>query len=147
MVSWNWVFSGDQGVVEVTHLDKTSECPGDSFLRAYAAKLGSFPLSDSRVRHVTSCDHCLPALLDFRSATTARRPFQMRVAAVASLCAGCCIRDPRPKKGSGLAPSFKRGSLDHAARSEIASGVVSDEKTQDSFCEGLMPRCHELATF
>jgi hypothetical protein len=71
--------------------DKTPECPDDSFLRAYAAKPGSFSLSDSRVRHVTSCDYCLPALLDFRSAGTARRPFQMRVAAVASLCAACLI--------------------------------------------------------
>src|SRR5215469_8936007 len=71
--------------------DKTPECPGDSFLRAYAAKPGSFSLSDSRVRHVTSCDYCLPTLLDFRSATTARRPLQMRVAAIASLCAACLI--------------------------------------------------------
>jgi len=71
--------------------DKTPECPDASFLRAYAAKPGSFSLSDSRVRHVTSCDHCMPALLDFRSATTARRPLQMRVAAVASLCAVCLI--------------------------------------------------------
>ena len=59
--------------------DKTPECPDDSFLRAYAAKPGSFPLSDSRVRHVTSCDHC------------ARRPLQMRVAAISSLCAACLI--------------------------------------------------------
>src|SRR5580658_3865893 len=71
--------------------DKTPDCPDDSFLRAYAAKPGSFPLSDSRVRHVTSCDHCMPALLDFRSATTTRRPLQMRVAAVTSLCATCLI--------------------------------------------------------
>ncbi len=70
---------------------KTPECPDDSFLRAYAAKPGSFPLSDFRVRHVTSCDHCLPALLDFRSATTTRRPFQVRVVAIASLCAACLI--------------------------------------------------------
>src|SRR5579863_7874837 len=71
--------------------DKTPECPDASFLRAYAAKPGSFSLSDSRVRHVSSCDHCMPALLDFRSATTARRPLQTRVAAVASLCAVCLI--------------------------------------------------------
>ena len=71
--------------------DKTPECPGDSFLRAYAAKPSSFSLSDPRVEHVTSCDHCLPALLDFRSAATARRPLQLRVAAIASLCAACLI--------------------------------------------------------
>ena len=70
---------------------KTPECPNDSFLRAYAAKPGSFPLSDSRVSHVTSCDHCLPALLDFRSARTARRPLQVRVAAIASLCTASLI--------------------------------------------------------
>jgi hypothetical protein len=71
--------------------DKTPECPDDSFLRAYAAKPGSFSLSDSRVRHVTSCDYCLPTLLDFRSARTARRPLQVRVVAIASLCAACLI--------------------------------------------------------
>ncbi len=71
--------------------DKTPECPDASFLRAYAAKPGSFHLSDSRVHHVTSCDYCLPALLDFRSDATTQRPLQMRVAAVASLCAACLI--------------------------------------------------------
>ena len=70
---------------------KTPECPDDSFLRAYAAKPGSFSLSDSRVRHVTACDYCLPMLLDFRSATPARRPAQVRIAAIASLCAACLI--------------------------------------------------------
>src|ERR1700739_429774 len=71
--------------------NKTPECPDDSFLRAYAAKPGSFSLSDSRVRHVTSCDHCMPALLDFRSATVPRGHAQVRIAAIASLCAACLI--------------------------------------------------------
>lgn len=71
--------------------NKTPECPDDSFVRAYAAKPGSFSLSDSRVRHVTSCDYCLPTLLDFRSASASRRPALVRIAAIASLCAACLI--------------------------------------------------------
>jgi hypothetical protein len=71
--------------------EKTPECPDDSFLRAYAAKPGSFSLSDSRVRHVTACDHCMPALLDIRSVTAPRRPAQVRIAAIASLCAACLL--------------------------------------------------------
>src|ERR1700741_275073 len=71
--------------------DRTPECPDDSFLRAYAAKPGSFPLSDPRVRHVTSCDHCLPALLDIRSAEPEVRRFPGRPAVVAMICAACLI--------------------------------------------------------
>ena len=69
----------------------TPDCPDDSFLRAYAARPASFPLSDPRVRHVTSCDHCLPVLLDFRSAAAVRRPVRSRAAAIAALCAACLI--------------------------------------------------------
>ena len=71
--------------------ESTPECPDDSFLREYAAKPGSFSLSDSRVQHVTSCGHCLPALLEFRSAAAVRRPAPARLAAVAALCAACLI--------------------------------------------------------
>lgn len=70
---------------------RTPECPDDSFLREYAARPGAFPLSDSRVQHVTSCGHCLPALLEFRSAVAVRRPVQTRWVAVAALCAACLI--------------------------------------------------------
>ena len=70
---------------------RTPECPDDSFLREYAAKPGSFSLSDSRVQHVTSCAHCLPALLEFRSAVAIRRPAPARLAAVAALCAACLL--------------------------------------------------------
>lgn len=70
---------------------RTPDCPDDSFLRAYAAKPGSFSLSDSRVQHVMSCDHCLPALLEFRSAAAVRRPAPARAAAIAALCAACLI--------------------------------------------------------
>ena len=70
---------------------RTPECPDDSFLREYAAKAGSFSLSDPRVQHVTSCGHCLPALLDFRSAAAVRRPLPARAVAIAVLCAACLI--------------------------------------------------------
>jgi hypothetical protein len=69
---------------------RTPECPDDSFLREYAAKPPSFSLSDPRVQHVTSCGHCLPALLEFRSAAAVRRP-AARLAAIAALCAACLI--------------------------------------------------------
>ena len=69
----------------------TPECPDDSFLREYAAKPGSFSLSDPRVQHVTSCGHCLPALLEFRSAVAVRRPTPARWATIAALCAACLI--------------------------------------------------------
>ena len=71
--------------------ERTPECPDDSFLRQYAARPGSFSLSDSRVQHVTSCGYCLPALLDFRSTVTVRRPASARIAAIAILCAACLI--------------------------------------------------------
>jgi len=70
---------------------RTPECPDDSFLRDYAARPGSFPLSDSRVQHVTSCGYCLPALLEFRSAVAVRRPTPARWATIAALCAACLI--------------------------------------------------------
>lgn len=70
---------------------RTPECPDDSFLREYAAKPGSFSLSDPRVQHVTSCGHCLPTLLEFRSAVAMRRPAPARAAAIAVLCAVCLI--------------------------------------------------------
>lgn len=70
---------------------RTPECPDDSFLREYAAKPGSFPLSDTRVQHVTSCGHCLPALLQFRSAAAAPRLGLARLTAIAALCAACLI--------------------------------------------------------
>ncbi|HKR26585.1 MAG TPA: hypothetical protein VJT08_07525 [Terriglobales bacterium] len=69
---------------------RTDDCPDDAFLRAYAARPGSFSLSDPRLQHVTSCDHCLPALLDFRSIAASRRPVAAR-AAIAVLCAACLI--------------------------------------------------------
>ena len=70
---------------------KTPECPDDSFLREYAARPGSFPLSDSRVQHVTSCGHCLPALTEFRSVVAVRRPAPARWPVIAGLCAACLI--------------------------------------------------------
>jgi hypothetical protein len=70
---------------------RTPQCPDDSFLREYAARPGSFSLSDPRVQHVTSCGHCLPALLDFRSTVAVRRPPRARIAAIAGLCAACLI--------------------------------------------------------
>lgn len=70
---------------------KTPDCPDDSFLRAYAAKPTSFALSDPRVVHVTSCDHCLPGLLEMRSAGAASHPSRVRVAAIATLCAACLV--------------------------------------------------------
>ena len=74
-----------------TRSEITPECPDESFLREYAAKPGSFSLSDSRVQHVTSCGHCLPALLEFRSAVAVRRPSPQRLATIAALCAACLI--------------------------------------------------------
>lgn len=71
--------------------ESTPECPDDSFLREYAAKPGSFSLSDPRVQHVTSCGHCLPALLELRSVATVRRPAAARLAAITALCAACLI--------------------------------------------------------
>jgi hypothetical protein len=71
--------------------ERTPECPDDSFLRRYAASPGSFSLLDLRVQHVTSCGHCLPALLEFRSAAPVRRPATARAAAIAVLCAACLI--------------------------------------------------------
>lgn len=70
---------------------RTPDCPDDSFLRDYAARPRGFSLSDLRVQHVTSCGHCLPALLEFRSAVAVRRAPPARVAAIAVLCAACLI--------------------------------------------------------
>lgn len=70
---------------------RTADCPDDSFLRIYAGKPSSFPLSDSRIAHVTSCSHCLPRLLEMRSARTIARPPRVRAAAIAALCAVCLL--------------------------------------------------------
>ena len=70
--------------------ERTPECPEDSFLRDYAAKPGAFPLSDPRVRHITSCDYCMPALLDIRSAQAEVRHSPGR-AVVAIICTACLI--------------------------------------------------------
>lgn len=51
----------------------TPACREDSFLRSYAAKPESFSLSDPRVEHVTSCSHCLQALLELQSEIRDRR--------------------------------------------------------------------------
>jgi hypothetical protein len=40
---------------------------------------------------VTSCGHCLPALLEFRSDVAVRRPAAARWATIAALCAACLI--------------------------------------------------------
>lgn len=69
----------------------TPDCPDDSFLREYAARPRTFALSDPRVEHVTSCGHCLPALLDFRPTGAVRPPAQARLAAIAALGAVCLI--------------------------------------------------------
>jgi hypothetical protein len=71
--------------------ERTLECPDDSFLHAYAARPGSVSLLDPRVRHVTSCNHCLPLLLELRSTEGARRPVFTRAAAIAALCAVCLV--------------------------------------------------------
>jgi hypothetical protein len=70
---------------------RTPECPDDAFLREYAVRPGTFSLSDPRVQHVTSCGHCLPALLEFRSAVAVRSRAPARLAAIAVLCAACLI--------------------------------------------------------
>lgn len=71
---------------------RTADCPDDSFLRVYAGKPSSFPLSDSRIAHVTSCSHCLPRLLEMRSAGTIARPPRVRAAAaIAVLCTACLV--------------------------------------------------------
>jgi len=71
--------------------ERTPECPNDSFLHAYAAKPGSLSLTDPRVRHVTSCNHCLPRLLELRTSTKAARPSLRRATAIAVLCGVCLI--------------------------------------------------------
>lgn len=71
--------------------ERTPECPDDSFLHAYAARPGSVSLLDPRVRHVTSCNHCLPRLLELRSTEGAHRPAFTRAAAIAALCAVCLV--------------------------------------------------------
>ena len=71
--------------------ERTPECPDDSFLRAYAVRPGSVSLSDPRVRHVTSCNHCLPRLLEMRSSTKAARPSLRRATAIAALCGVCLV--------------------------------------------------------
>ncbi len=71
--------------------ERTPECPDDSFLRAYAARPGSVSLSDPRVRHLTSCNHCLPRLLEMRSSTKTARPSLRRATAIAALCGVCLI--------------------------------------------------------
>lgn len=70
---------------------RTAECPDEAFLREYAARPRSFRLSDPRVQHVTSCGHCLPALLEVRSTVAVRRPVPARLVAIAALCAACLI--------------------------------------------------------
>jgi hypothetical protein len=71
--------------------ERTPECPNDSFLHAYAERPGSVSLSDPRVRHVTSCNHCLPQLLELRTSTKAARPSLRRAVAIAALCGVCLI--------------------------------------------------------
>jgi hypothetical protein len=71
--------------------ERTPECPDDSFLHAYAARPGSISLSDPRARHVTSCNHCLPRLLEIRSSTKTARPSLRRATAIAALCGVCLI--------------------------------------------------------
>jgi len=71
--------------------ERTAECPDDSFLYAYAARPGSVSLSDQRVRHVTSCKHCLPRLLEIRSSTKMTHPSLRRATAIAALCGVCLI--------------------------------------------------------
>jgi len=70
---------------------RTPDLPDDSFLCDYAAKPGSFSLSDARVQHVTSCGHCLPALVDLRSMAAVRHSSTTRAAVVAALCAACIL--------------------------------------------------------
>lgn len=99
---------------------RTPECPDDSFLKRYAARPGSFSLSDPRVKHVTSCDHCLPALLHLRSTGAIRRPVPTRFFAIAGLCAACLIA------GFFVANSWNRHSsvASNSPASEEASAVV-----------------------
>jgi hypothetical protein len=65
--------------------ERTPDCRDDSFLQAYAANPDRFALSDQAVAHVSSCNYCMPRLLQMRAAGYAARSFRQRVEGVAAL--------------------------------------------------------------
>ena len=67
--------------------ERTQNCRDDSFLQAYAANPDRFALSDPAVAHVSSCNYCMPRLLQMRAAGYASRSFRLRVAGVVALSA------------------------------------------------------------
>lgn len=76
--------------------EKTAECLENSFLSAYAGKPVEFSLSDPRVEHVLSCNHCFPRLLDIRDAGTpnvhpARRYVELATVGLACLFVGLFV--------------------------------------------------------
>ena len=71
--------------------EKTSECCDDTFLGSYSAKPRSFSLSDPRVEHVTSCNYCLPRLLEIRESREAAPRPRMAYLAVAAVALGCLL--------------------------------------------------------
>jgi hypothetical protein len=48
-------------------------------------------LSDTRVKHVIDCDHCLPKLFDLRSQIAARSKSRLRYGMVTTACAACLL--------------------------------------------------------
>lgn len=71
--------------------ERTPNCRDDSFLQAYAANPGSFALSDPDVAHVTSCNYCMPRLLQFRAARSAASSLRVKLAGAAALSAALLL--------------------------------------------------------
>lgn len=71
--------------------EKTAECCAESFLHSYAARPGSFSLSDPRVEHVSSCNYCMPRLLQLRASRRATRALHERIARVTALAVACLV--------------------------------------------------------
>lgn len=71
--------------------ERTPDCRDDSFLQAYAANPDRFALSDPAVTHVSSCNYCMPRLLQMRAAGYAARSLRQRVAWAVALSAAFLV--------------------------------------------------------
>jgi len=71
--------------------ERTPQCRDDSFLQAYAANPDRFALSDPDVAHVSSCNHCMPRLLQFRATRSAASSLRSKLAGAAALSAALLL--------------------------------------------------------
>jgi hypothetical protein len=90
-------------------------------------------LSDTRVKHVIDCDHCLPKLFQLRSQIAARSRSTVRYGLIAAACTSCLLvgfllahivpwRAARPK-----APAIASLSLDLRSRGTYRGSSQDDQ--------------------